>query len=636
MRSSRAPDLPAARRLRRATAIVLLAACAAGPVANAVEKHEVTDPHYGAVLFDFYQQKYFSALTQLMADQHFGRFLSQTEDAELLRGGMLLSYGMHVEAGRIFERLIDKSQDPAVRDRAWFYLGKIRYQRGYFAEAEQALARITGHLPGDLDTERQILHATLLMQRGRFSEAADELKTVRGGTAWGRYARYNLGVALVRAGDVDRGIALLDKLGKEAVDTEELASLRDKANVALGYTLLRSGQEGYARTCLERVRLNSIAANKALLAMGWAHIAQGHPDRALTHWLELERRPAQDAATQEALLAVPYAYGQLGAWRQSLQHYELANTAYEQELGQIDHSIAAIRAGKLTEILLRNQPNEEMGWFWKLDQLPDAPETRYLVQLMAGHDFQEALKNFRDLQFLIARLDHAVSDIGIFNDILDTRRRAFREKLPVTLALARERDAESYSRIRDELASVIERVERDGDAEALANDKEREQLRRLAAMRKTIERGAATDPDAAERVRVLQGLMTWDLSQSYPDRLWQVKKSLAELDRMLDDARSWREAIARSRDTVPREFDAFEARIRDLEPRIRALQQRARDLARAQSEYLGSLAVSELTAQRERIVTYLTQVRFAVAQIYDQSSDAKGVSSPGSHDEATP
>lgn len=621
-------------RVLRHAVVMLFAVGAAAPGARAVEKHEVTDPHYGSVLFDFYQQKYFSALTQLMVDEHFGRFSNQAEEAELLRGGMLLSYGMHLEAGQIFERLIDKSQDQAVRDRAWFYLGKIRYQRGYFAEAEEALARITGHLPGDLDAERQILHATLLMRRGKFSEAADELKLVRGGTAWARYGRYNLGVALVRAGEVERGIALLDKLGKEPVDTEELASLRDKANVALGYTLLRSGQEGYARTCLERVRLTSVAANKALLAMGWAHIAQGHPDRALAHWLELERRPAQDAATQEALLAVPYAYGQLGAWRQSLQHYELANTAYERELGQIDHSIAAIRAGKLTDILLRNQPGEEMGWFWKLEQLPDVPETRYLVQLMAGHDFQEALKNFRDLQFLIGRLDRSVADIAIFHDMLDTRRTAFREKLPVTLAMARERDAESYSRVRDQLANSVERIEQEGDAEALATIKEHEQLQRLAAMRKTIERGVVKDPDAAERVRVLQGLMTWELSESYPDRLWQVKKSLAELDKTLDDARSWREAIARSRETVPLEFDAFAVRIRDLEPRIRALQQRARDLARAQSDYLGSLAVAELTAQRERITTYLTQVRFAVAQIYDQSSDAKGAASPDGQDSA--
>ena len=45
----------------------------------------------------------------------------QTPETALLRGGMLLSYGMHKEAGEVFARLIDKGATPPVRDRAWFY-----------------------------------------------------------------------------------------------------------------------------------------------------------------------------------------------------------------------------------------------------------------------------------------------------------------------------------------------------------------------------------------------------------------------------------------------------------------------------------------------------------------------------------
>ena len=71
-----------------------------------------------------------------------------------LRGGMLLSYGLHREAGEIFAQLIERGASPAVRDRAWFYLAKIRYQRGFLAEAEEAIARIENHLPADLDEER--------------------------------------------------------------------------------------------------------------------------------------------------------------------------------------------------------------------------------------------------------------------------------------------------------------------------------------------------------------------------------------------------------------------------------------------------------------------------------------------------
>ncbi|HJX58876.1 MAG TPA: hypothetical protein VJ325_09160, partial [Thiobacillus sp.] len=136
--------------------------------AGAAEPRVVQDPHYGEVLFHFYQQKYFSALGHLMTSQHFARMPRHEQEAELLRGGMLLSYGQHVEAGRVFERLIEAGTAPAVRNRAWFYLAKIRYQRGYLAEAEQALASIEGALPGDLEDERQVLYALLLMNRQQY------------------------------------------------------------------------------------------------------------------------------------------------------------------------------------------------------------------------------------------------------------------------------------------------------------------------------------------------------------------------------------------------------------------------------------------------------------------------------------
>ena len=122
-------------------ALACVAMVAAGG-ARADERHAVKDPHFGEVLFYFFQEDYFSALTRLMTAQRFARVPHHAEEAELLRGGMLLSYGLHQEAGRIFQALIDAGAPPSVRDRAWFYLAKIRYQRGYVAEAEDAIARV--------------------------------------------------------------------------------------------------------------------------------------------------------------------------------------------------------------------------------------------------------------------------------------------------------------------------------------------------------------------------------------------------------------------------------------------------------------------------------------------------------------
>ena len=49
---------------------------------------------------------------------------------------------------------------------------------------------------------------------------------------------------------------------------------------------------------------------------------------------------------------------------------------------------------------------------------------------MAGHDFQEGLKNYRDLSFLGSTLDVWSDSTQAFGDMIDTRERAYAQRLP--------------------------------------------------------------------------------------------------------------------------------------------------------------------------------------------------------------
>ena len=609
------------RVLRITLCAVLLPILCNVSVARSNEWREVREPHYGEVLFYFYQQKYFSALSHLMTSQHFGRLGAHVDEAELLRGGMLLSYGQHLEAGRIFEQLIESGAPQAIRDRVWFYLGKIRYQRGYLTEAEQALARIEGELTGDLEDERRILEAVLLMSRQEYRQAADRLAGVRGNSGWSQYGRYNLGVALVKAGEPDKGVALLEQIGRMKTQDEEMAALRDKANMALGFTYLQQGRPEWAASHLERVRLTGLLSNKALLGMGWAYSARDDQERALVHWTELQNRNRLDAAVQESLLAVPYALGKLGAYQKSLAKYEEAIEIYEREMHQLEASITAIRAGKLGALLLQEDTTEETGWFWKLDRLPDAPESRYLEHLLAGHDFQEALKNYRDLRFVQARLDQWAGDIGVYHDMLATRRAAFANRLPQVLRSQRVQDLSKLQAQREQLVEKLARIEREADTDALANEKEQELLTRMERVRAALRRGVDKSAETQERYRMLHGVLVWNIASDFKARVWDTRKSLNDLDRSLQETHKRRAALEQAQQETPSRFSGFDERIRALTPRIAQLRSQAQTLVQAQETYLGELAVTELRQQQERLATYLTQARFAVAQTYDRSSD---------------
>jgi hypothetical protein len=606
-------------RARRDTTYRLLAVLvlAVAVSAGADERRVVKNPHFGSVLFEFYQDNYFSALTRLMTEQKFDRLAPHAEEAELLRGGILLSYGAHQEAGRIFERLIAEGVGPATRDRAWFYLAKIRYQRGYIEQAEDAIARVEGTLPGELEEERRLLHANLLMRREQYQKAVDVLRRLPPRSDWAAYGRFNLGVALIRVGEREDGINLLEELGQIRAPNEELAALKDKANVALAYAFLQDNQPARAKTYLQRVRLNGLMSNKALLGLGWADAALDNNERALVPWVELAHRNAVDAAVQESLLAVPYAFGKLGAYKQALDGYETALATYSRESNRLTEAITAIREGKLVSNILRANPADEAGWFWRMQNPPDVPEARYLTQLLASNDFQEALKNYRDLRFLEQNLEHWSKQIQVYRDMVANRRQAFAERLPRVLSQERTLGLERLRTVATARAGELKRIERETDATALANDKERELLERLDRVKRAL--SASPDAEASEKFRRYRGLLAWDLTAKYSERLWEAKKELKNTEHLLDEAEERRAALKRAQTEAPRTFDAFARRIEALRGEIERLHPALAQAAQAQENYLGELAVKELSQQRDRIVAYVTQARFAVAQIYDQA-----------------
>lgn len=618
---------------RAAAALAVALACltigsgaGAAPAADDPEKGTVVqDPHYGDVLFHFYKGRYFTAVTTLMASQHFDRVSKHADEAEVLRGGLLLSYGLHKEAGEIFVNLIDRGAPPSVRDRAWFFLAKIRYQRGLYAQAEEAIGRIGDKLPKQFEEERGLLHANLLLARADYTAAAQLLDGyLKDKKDPSFFTRFNLGVALIRSGDVEGGSRLLDELGKTPAENEEQRTLRDKANVALGFAALQDKRPEVARAVLERVRLKSLQSNKALLGFGWASASLKEPRKALVPWMELLDRDASDSAVLEARIAVPYAFGELGAYGQALERYNDAIAAFERESAALDESIQAIRTGALLTGLMEKNPGEEMGWFWNIRELPQMPHGGHLAQVFAQHEFQEAFKNFRDLQFLAKNLADWQDSLGVYGDMLDNRRNAYKERLPQVKTQASSIDLDAARRRRDVVAKELGRVETESDALAFADAKQKELLERIAAVNDAIRKlGGEAPSGSGELARLAAGTMTWNLMQQLPQRLWDAKKDLRTIDDNLEQGRAHAAALERAQREEPARQEAFAARIAELDRRIRGLVPRVAALSREQQGQVQELAVAELERQKERLAIYATQARYAVAQLYDRASLAK-------------
>jgi len=125
-------------------------------------------------------------------------------------------------------------------------------------------------------------------------------------------------------------------------------------------------------------------------------------------------------------------------------------------------------------------------------------------------------------------------------------------------------------------------------------------------------------------------VLYWRLDAAFKERSYGQRRALRELDASLEELQNRWVRVQRARATVPTNTGEFADRIAALAERIKAVRERLTHTAAKQSDYLQTVAASELSAQQERLAAYAVQARFALADIYDRTADqADGAAGAG-------
>jgi len=601
-------------------------ATTSGSYAVSVKPQQVLDLHYGEVLFHFYQDDYFTAISHLMVARQQNLLQHHLNESELLLGGLQLSYGMPNQAERRFDRLLDQNTDADLRNRIWYYLTKISYQRGHYRRALGNLRKIDKLDDKSIGTELALLNANLHMALGENDKAADVLDNTRASDGGEEYLRINRGIALLRAGELEEGRKTLDKLGKVDADNEELRALRDRANLGLGYELLRVGDAEQARDYLNRVRLQGPFIQAALLGAGWADAEQGDYKQALTPWLELLELASYEAPVQEAHLAVPYAFAQLGDGKHAIYFYEQAIDYFDGEQQQLEAAIQGTQSGELLSLLSQADTGNSGGWLHGTPTLEGVPSGRYLVDILSSHSFQEPLKDYRDLGYLQQLLQQWLENIDLYYDMVDARRLAYQQRSPLIRQRLEKQEAKALYQRWQDYQSLTLAQHGSGDPLDLATGKEKRQWRTLRKVQATLA-SLAPEPrhtNMLAKARWLQGILYWQIQADYKARLWDVEKQLQSLEGPVTEATSKHLQVSEALDHVKVGFDGYDRRIAAMRERILALLpdiQTSRDNA---SDQLQRLALKELETRRQRLASYRIQARYALARSYDQVAQQSG------------
>jgi hypothetical protein len=362
------------------------------------------------------------------------------------------------------------------------------------------------------------------------------------------------------------------------------------------------------------------------LRAGWADASASRFERALVPWGLLAERDPTDAAVQEALLALPYAYSKQGVHGRAALLYGRAVEAFAHELEKIDASLASIREGEFLKDLVREEIRQDKDWVIRLRSLEGAPETFYLASLMASHDFQTALQNYLDLEDLRKRLVTWQGSLDAFEDLVSLRRRYYEPLLPQVDAEFRRLDAQMRLRLeqRKHLDRRLQHLLVDPRPELLATAEEQQASAQIGALESAL--GGRSDEQAGAlhaRLDRLKGLIRWDLETHYHERLTQAHRHLAELNQQIEALTEQYQSFVRTRQAATHSYVGYDEPIRSMRARVTAAQQRLVVLMEAQGRVLESVAREELELRRERLVAYQNQARFAFADSYDRAAKAQ-------------
>lgn len=599
------------------------------------------DPYFGESLFNAYQGHWFEALQRLDAElaQHYrvddkkrDSLYPLIDHAEFSVGDFELNYRMHHRAGRAIKAVLEADVEELVRNEAAFRLARIHFQKGQPQDAMEALGRIRGEVPEDIRDEIEFLRANAFLAMGQPAEAAAVLKKLLDAEGLEGFAGYNYGIALLQDGKTVEGRQQLAKAGEpDGSDPETVVGIRDKANMVLGRLLLEAKEYGEAQRYFDRVSLDGPYSNQALLSAGWADAMAGNFERALVPWKILAERDSTDSAVQEAKLALPHAYGKLNLHGRAAVLYDEALKSFGEELEMLEFSTQSVRDGQFLKALVREEIHQDKLWVVRLRDIEEAPETFYLTKLMASHEFQTALQNYLDLEDLHRKLESWQMGFDAYDDLIVHRRDYYEPLLPDIDAKFRELDAQ-YKLRREQRDLLARRLNDQLTAprpELLATADERIVLDRINAADAALQRVAQPARDEQQqRLDRLRGVILWQLRTEYADRLTVAHQHLEELDVELATLQERYRSFVRTRQASVHSYTGYDDGILDLRNRVRDSLERVDQLRKQQGSLIEAVAIVELDARSERLKTYQTQARYAVADSYDRASQAQDAAPP--------
>lgn len=581
--------------------------------------HAVEDPIYGEILFEYYQKRYFAAMTNILIGLETGGLPTQRERARVLLGALYATYGMPSEAEALFNELLQNAVDPDLATRVWIHLSNLYYQQQRY---QKALDTLNAHVisgddvPKDLRQNYYALRTRILMKLGRYEDTGAALDGLKDASTLSGYLRYNIAVSRINIGQGEEGEALLWQLANLEPGDEEVNSLKDKSILALGVYYLRSAKPRQAQHVLGSARLNGPFSETGLLLHARAWLATQEPLKALGSLEQLSLRSMQYEEAQEAAIALPFLYEQLGDFGKAQNGYRNSIRAYTEHYRYLSELEEKIRSGIWFAELA-----QEPAWSTAMDPLPAFEPRRVESFATFQHLFTKNIFHTRWLDYheqwrQIRLLEQWQQRLPAMDELLAAHIGKHREQTPEAIALLREMDlAELPERIVTMTRRYTEAVVRENIIDFATPEQER-LLAGLAKAQENAQRWSDKVSSAQrDKLEFYRRVLQWDIAENIVPLQWQRKKELQQLEGLMEQSADLYRRVDRAAKGDLNRITMLGGQLAGMHNEVVALEARGYDLLSRQQHDIERLALDQIEFTRTRLRAFTAECWAALADL---------------------
>lgn len=239
-----------------------------------------------------------------------------------------------LSATQAFQNLLKNSRDPFRQAQARIHLGQIQYDENRFEETLETVRTLTTASTSIFFRDEALyLMGNSHLKGGRPEEALKSYQKISHKSRWHPYALFSQAVSQVRQEDTAMAAASLEQLAEIFTFLQpQLKKLASKARLALGYLHLQQGDPRKALAEFDSIPLKHQDAERFLYGRGRALMQIGDYTTALGNFSQLIKQFPASPYAMEARLARGELHARLGLLHPALKDYREALSVFERQI----------------------------------------------------------------------------------------------------------------------------------------------------------------------------------------------------------------------------------------------------------------------------------------------------------------